>query len=81
MTEANIMASSGIKRDIPIKLDRDFSVLDTEFSNIRERFEAEMKKMEDEMTRFRSELTNHESSFFKSVSRYVAIPALPPRRT
>ncbi|XP_017758934.1 PREDICTED: heat shock protein beta-1 isoform X2 [Eufriesea mexicana] len=62
------MASSGIKRDIPIKLDRDFSVLDTEFSNIRERFEAEMKKMEDEMTRFRSELTNHESSFFKSVS-------------
>ncbi|OAD56006.1 hypothetical protein WN48_04040 [Eufriesea mexicana] len=67
------MASSGIKRDIPIKLDRDFSVLDTEFSNIRERFEAEMKKMEDEMTRFRSELTNHESSFFKSVSRQMAM--------
>lgn len=71
MNEAEIMADSGIKRNIPIKLG-DFSVIDTEFSNIRERFDAEMRKMEDEMSRFRSELMNRESNnFFKSTTRYV----------
>lgn len=68
MNEAEIMADSGIKRNIPIKLG-DFSVIDTEFSNIRERFDAEMRKMEDEMSRFRSELMNRESNnFFKSTT-------------
>lgn len=72
MTYRKIMADSGIKRNIPIKLG-DFSVIDTEFSNIRERFDAEMRKMEDEMSRFRSELMNRESNnFFKSTTRYVA---------
>lgn len=72
MTYTKIMADSGIKRNIPIKLG-DFSVIDTEFSNIRERFDAEMRKMEDEMSRFRSELMNRESNnFFKSTTRYVA---------
>lgn len=68
MTYTKIMADSGIKRNIPIKLG-DFSVIDTEFSNIRERFDAEMRKMEDEMSRFRSELMNRESNnFFKSTT-------------
>lgn len=68
MTETKVMADSGIKRNIPIKLG-DFSVIDTEFSNIRERFDAEMRKMEDEMSRFRSELMNRESNnFFKSTT-------------
>lgn len=68
MVKTKIMADSGIKRNIPIKLG-DFSVIDTEFSNIRERFDAEMKKMEDEMSRFRSELMNRESNnFFKSTT-------------
>lgn len=67
------MADSGIKRNIPIKLG-DFSVIDSEFSNIRERFDAEMKKMEEEMSRFRSELMNRESNFFKSTTRYNALP-------
>lgn len=63
-----LMADSGVKRNIPIKLG-DFSVIDTEFSNIRERFDAEMRKMEDEMTKFRSELMNRESNFFKTTTR------------
>ena len=76
MTETKVMADSGIKRNIPIKLG-DFSVIDTEFSNIRERFDAEMRKMEDEMSRFRSELMNRESNnFFKSTTRYVAAGVL-----
>ncbi|XP_018570198.1 protein lethal(2)essential for life isoform X1 [Anoplophora glabripennis] len=61
--------STGLNRDIPIKLG-DFSVIDTEFSSIRERFDAEMRKMEEEMSRFRSELMNRESNnFFRSTTR------------
>ncbi|XP_018570199.1 heat shock protein beta-1 isoform X2 [Anoplophora glabripennis] len=60
--------STGLNRDIPIKLG-DFSVIDTEFSSIRERFDAEMRKMEEEMSRFRSELMNRESNnFFRSTT-------------
>lgn len=66
--EAEKMAESGNKRNIPIKLG-DFSVIDTEFASIRERFDAEMRKMEDEMSKFRSELMNRESNFFETTSR------------
>ncbi|CAO1391945.1 unnamed protein product [Diamesa serratosioi] len=55
-------------RNIPIKFNRDFSVIDSEFSNIREKFDSEMKKMEEEMSKFRSELMNRESNFFETTS-------------